>query len=389
MLSNNRKLIYVLNHYSENSSQHFFHVLNLLEEIARNEVSIKLIIEKSDGIPIINQNNIEIFCLKKTGIFRLLELYILIRRIQQAGYNKLFVRITNWGAIIAILNSFVSKLEVYYWQSGTVYEYDNEQKFGINKIRWYFKTRLPFNFIKRFVTFFVTGPESMKEYYVKVVGVNADKIKILYNDIDTSRFCRVEKDNVEAIKKELNIADKKKIILFVHKFSPVRRSKLYVSNFVAQFYKESLLQDYLFYFIGDGSDKDEIEAEVKVKGYHDKLFFLGALPNAQVHKYYQIAEIFINPTHAEGFPRVLIEAMACGLPVVTTNAGGIKDILGNLQLKYMSDINDSNHFASNLIAMAKLSESQLEEIKNENLHVAKRYSTYEVAKMYLKTIFYE
>lgn len=389
MLSNNRKLIYILNHYSESSSQHFFHVLNLLEEIARNEVSIKLIIEKSEGIPIINQPNIEVFCLKKKGIYRLLELYILIGRIQKEGYNKLFVRITNWGAIMAILNSFVSKLEVYYWQSGTVFGYDNEQKLSINKVKWYLKTRLPFNFIKRFVTFFVTGPESMKEYYVNVVGVNADKIKILYNDIDTSRFYKVEKHNIEAIKNELGIANDKKIILFVHKFSPVRRSKLYISNFVKQFYTESLLQDYLFYFIGDGSDKEDIEAEVKSMGYQDKVFFLGALPNAQVHKYYQIAEIFINPTHAEGFPRVLIEAMACGLPVVTTNAGGIKDILGNLQLQYMSDINDSNHFASNLIAMAKLSDSQLFEIKKENLEVVKKYSTSEVAKMYLKVIFNE
>ncbi len=384
-----KKLIYILNHYSENSSQHFFHVLNLLEEIARTGVSIKLIIEKAEGIPIVNQPNIEVFCLKKTGVYRLLELFILIRLIQKEGYNKLFVRITNWGAIMAILNSFVSKLEVYYWQSGTVYEYDDEQKFSINKIKWYLKTRFPFNFIKRFVTFFVTGPESMKEYYVKVVGVNADKIKILYNDIDTSRFHKVEKHNILVVKNELGIANDKKIILFVHKFSPVRRSKLYIGNLIDKFYKESLLQDYLFYFIGDGTDKDDIEAEVEAMGYQDKVFFLGALPNAIVHQFYQIAHIFINPTYAEGFPRVLIEAMACGLPIVTTNAGGIKDILGSLQLQYMSDINDSNHFATNLIAMAKLDESELEEVRKENLEIVKKYSTHMVAKMYSNTIFNE
>lgn len=389
MLSNNKKLIYILNHYSENSSQHFFHVLNLLEEIARNEVSIKLIIEKAEGEPIINQPNIEVYCLKRTGIYRLLELYILISRIQKEGYNKLFVRITNWGAIMAILNSFVSNMEVFYWQSGTVFDYDNEQKFSLDKVKWYFKTRLPFNFIKRFVTFFVTGPESMKEYYANVVGVNEDKIRILYNDIDTSRFYKIEKQKVETIKKELGVANGKKIILFVHKFSPVRRSKLYVSNFLEQFYNESLLQNYLFYFIGDGIDKDDIEAEVKAMGYQDKVFFLGSLPNAEVHQFYQIADIFINPTHAEGFPRVLIEAMACGLPIVTTNAGGIKDILGSKQLHYMSDINDSNNFATNLISMAKLSELELEGVINENLENIKKYSTYEVAEMYIKTIFNE
>jgi glycosyltransferase involved in cell wall biosynthesis len=384
-----KKLIYILNHYSENSSQHFFHVLNLLEEVAQNGVNIKLIIEKTEGKPTVNHSNIEVFCLKKTGIYRLFELYGLISQMQREGYDKLFVRITNWGAIMAILNSFISKLEVYYWHSGTVFEFDNEQKFSLDKVKWYLKTRLPFNFIKRFVTFFVTGPESMREYYVSMVGVNDDKIRILYNDIDTSRFYKVEKQKSETIKNELGIASDKKIILFVHKFSPVRRSKLYVSNFIKQFYNESLLQDYLFYFIGDGKDKNDVEVEINMMGYQDKVFFLGSLPNAHVHQFYQIADIFINPTHAEGFPRVLIEAMACGLPIVTTNAGGIKDILGEKQLDFMSDINDSNGFAINLVKLAKLETSELNLIRNENLEEIKKYSTQKVALMYIKTIFNE
>lgn len=388
-MTGSNKLIYILNHYSDDSSQHFFHVLNLLEEIAQNGVDIKLIIEKSVGKPIVNNSNIEVFCLKKTGIYRLFELYGLISKIQKQGYNKLFVRITNWGAIMAILNSFLSNLEVYYWHSGTVFEFDNEQKFSLDKVKWYLKTRLPFNFIKRYVTFFVTGPESMKEYYANVVGVNRDKIKILYNDINTSRFYKVEKEKVDTIKNELGIASDKKVILFVHKFSPVRKSKLYVSNFIKQFYNESLLQNYLFYFIGDGKDKDDIENEVKAMGYHDRVFFLGSLPNAEVHQFYQIADIFINPTHAEGFPRVLIEAMACGLPIVTTNAGGITDILGQKQLGYMSDINDSNGFAINLVKLAKLKSSELNLIRDENLEEIEKYSTQKVALMYIKTIFDE
>lgn len=388
-MTNPNKLIYILNHYSDNSSQHFFHVLNLLEEIAENDVSVKLIIEKSVGKPIVNNSNIEVFCLKKAGVYRLFELYGLISQIQKQGYNKLFVRITNWGAIMAILNSFVSNLEVYYWHSGTVFEFDNEQKFSLDKLKWYLKTRLPFNFIKRYVTFFVTGPESMKEYYANVVGVKKDKIKILYNDIDTSRFYKVEKEKVDTIKNELGIASDKKVILFVHKFSPVRKSKLYVSNFIKQFYNEDLLQNYLFYFIGDGKDKEDIENEVKAMGYHDKVFFLGSLPNAEVHRFYQIADIFINPTHAEGFPRVLIEAMACGLPIVTTNAGGIKDILGHKQLNFMSDINDSNGFATNLVKLAKLNILELNLIRDENLEEIEKYSTQKVASMYIKTIFHE
>lgn len=387
MVLNKNNFIYVLNNYSVNSTEHFFHVLNLLEEIANNGVEIILIIEKSDGKPSIKSPNIKVICLKNTGFRRLVELYNLIGKFQKDNYLKLFVRISNWAAVVAIVKSFFSKLEVYYWHSGTVFEFDDKEPLSFSKFKWYFKTRLPFNFIKRNATYFVTGPESMRDYYVGKVGVKKEKIKILYNDIDVSRFSILEDKAKEIIKKELNINTEKKVILFVHNFSPVRNTKLYVANFLKKFYATSDLHNYEFYFIGGGKEREVIEEQVIAMNLKDKVFFLGSLPNNQVHKYYQVADIFINPTAAEGFPRVLIEAMACGLPIVTTNAGGIIDILGSKQLEYMSDITDPNTFADNLIKIARLSKDELHKLKEENTKRIKNYSTEKVALMYVKTLF--
>lgn len=383
----NKKLIYILNNYSSNSSEHFYHVLNLLEEISTKGVNILLIIEKSDSTPHVISPLIQVLCLKKKGLSRLFEINRLIKRASKQGYNKLFVRISNWATIIAILRSFFSKLEVFYWHSGTVFEFDNKRPFSFQKCKWYLKTRLPFNFIKKYVTFFVTGPESMRDYYVKNVGVQNEKIKILYNDIDISRFKLVSKYDKLLIKKELNIDHDKKIILFVHKFSPVRNTNFYVENFIKKFYLIENLDDYSFYFIGGGKDKNEVEYQVNRLELKNKVFFLGSLPNSDVHKYYQIADYFINPTAAEGFPRVLLEAMACGLPIITTNAGGIKDIMGEKQKDYMSDINNSDEFADNLIKMVKLTNEQLAKIIDENLERVSLYSTPKIANMYIKTIF--
>jgi len=387
MTLNKKKLIYILNNYSINSTEHFFHVLNLLEEIAKNGIEILLIIEKSDGIPVTKSPNIKVICLKNTGFKRLIELYYLIGIAQKENYNKLFVRISNWAAVVAIVKSFFSKLEVYYWHSGTVFEFDAKEPMSLTKLKWYFKTRLPFNFIKKNATYFVTGPESMGDYYAEVVGVKREKIKILYNDIDVSRFSAKSNSDKIKIKIDLNVSLDHKVILFVHNFSPVRKTKFYVANFLEKFYKETYFQDYKFYFIGGGKDREEIERQVVDLGLNENVFFLGSLPNNKVHEYYQIADIFINPTGAEGFPRVLIEAMACGLPIITTNAGGIKDILGSKQLDYMSDINNSDDFASNLIRMAKMSSTELEFLKKENLEGIKKYSTSNVALMYIKTFF--
>lgn len=387
MALNNKRLIYILNTYSVNSTEHFFHVLNLLEEIANNGVDILLIIEKSDGIPITKSPNIKVICVKNVGFKRLIELYGIIGNAHKANYNKLFVRISNWAAIVAIIKSFFSKLEVYYWHSGTVFDFDDKEPMSFSKLKWLFKTRFPFNFIKKNSTFFVTGPESMKEYYVERVGVKREKIKILYNDIDISRFSILEDSAKTSIKNELHINSDRKIILFVHNFSPVRNTKLYVANFLQKFYADSNLNCYDFYFIGGGKDRMEIEEQVMAMGFKKNVFFLGALPNNIIHQYYQIADVFINPTGAEGFPRVLIEAMACGLPIVTTNAGGIKDILGRNQLSYMSDVSNSDEFAYNLIKMAKLCLNDIEILKNENLEGIKKYSTANVASMYIKTLF--
>lgn len=389
MALNKNKLIYILNNYSVNSTEHFFHVLNLLEEIANNGCEILLIIEKSNGIPLIKSPNIKVICVKNTGFKRLVEMYGLIGRAQKENFNKLFVRISNWAAVVAIIKSFFSKLEVYYWHSGTVFGFDDKQPLSFSKLKWFFKTRLPFNFIKRKVTFFVTGPESMEKYYTDVVGVKREKIKILYNDIDVSRFSILDDSAKITIKKELNINVERKVILFVHNFSPVRNTKLYVANFLEKFYAASDLHGYDFYFIGGGKERKEIEEQTIVMGLKENVFFLGALPNNKVHQYYQIADIFINPTGAEGFPRVLIEAMACGLPIVTTNAGGIVDILGSKQLAYMSDVSDTNRFGLNLMKMARLAPDELNSIKKENMDRIKIYSTEKVALMYIKTLFNE
>lgn len=382
-----KKLIYVLNNFSINSTEHFFHVLNLLEEIANRDVEILLIIEKANGLPVFKNSNIKVVSLKKTGFKRLIELYELIGKAQKENYLKLFIRISNWAAVVAIIKSFSSKLEVYYWHSGTVFEFDEKEPLTLSKFKWYFKTRIPFNFIKKNVTYFVTGPESMINYYVDKVGVKREKIKLLYNDIDISRFSILPNNEKKLLKKDLNIDAEKKVILFVHNFSPVRNTKLYVVNFLEKFYSSRDLNNYVFYFIGGGKEKIEIENQVSLLGMKEKVFFLGPLPNIVVHKYYQIADIFINPTSTEGFPRVILEAMACGLPIVTTNAGGIRDILFSKQLKFMSKIDDPIGFANNLIIMAKLPINEIKELNDLSIQRVKKYSTEEVSKMYVKTIF--
>ncbi len=377
-----RKLIYILNQYSNKEGSHFYHILNLLEEIAKNDVDIKLIIEKAIDIPHFDIPNIEVIAQKESGLKRLIELFNILKKLNKQGYKKSFVRISQNGAIPAILISKFYGGQVYFWQSGTTHEIEKKKAFDLKK---FLKSELPFNIVKKFTTYFVTGPESMLDYYEKIVGVKKEKLVCLYNDIDVNRFSNINEYEKNQIKQELGI-ENKKIILFVKRMSKIK-GILFYSPFIIQEIEQVIReQNYICYYLGDGSEKEELEKQVKNKKLDDIVKIVGNKPNKDIQKFYQIADIFINPTLEEGFPRVLIEAMASGLPTVTTNAGGTVDIIGEFQSKYMVDIKDKEGFAIKLKELI-LDENMQKKLAFENIVQVKKFSTENVAKMYIEEIF--
>jgi glycosyltransferase involved in cell wall biosynthesis len=301
------------------------------------------------------------------------------------GFNKVFIRISTSSALIAILISFFKNLEVYYWHSGTVKEFNDSVPFGIKKIKNYFFSALPFNLVKKYTKWFVTGPESMKDYYIENYNIKPSKILILYNDIDLQRFNSCNEEKKDQLKLSLGISVSKKTILFVHRLSPVRKSLYYLPYVLERFYEKNYTE-FETVIIGEGSELEKLRQLVSSANLNDKVKILGGKPNNIIQQYYNIADIFINPTYTEGFPRVLIEAMAAGLPIVTTDAGGIKDIIDEKQRQLMVDRNDRDAFAEKLKELAG-NNNLRQELSKENLDRVRRYSTQNVAQMYVNSIF--
>jgi glycosyltransferase involved in cell wall biosynthesis len=89
-----------------------------------------------------------------------------------------------------------------------------------------------------------------------------------------------------------------------------------------------------FILVGSGGvDMHNCEAElkqfVKTKCLEETIYFSGEVGN--VHEYLQASDIFVLPSEDDAFPLALVEAMACGLPVVTTRVGGIPEIVSDKQ----------------------------------------------------------
>jgi len=84
---------------------------------------------------------------------------------------------------------------------------------------------------------------------------------------------------------------------------------------------------YTLTLVGDGPERGSLEKFCRELKLEDRVFFTGALGQAEVREEYQAADIFVLPSFAEGVPVVLMEAMAMGLPVVSTNITGIPELV--------------------------------------------------------------
>lgn len=82
-------------------------------------------------------------------------------------------------------------------------------------------------------------------------------------------------------------------------------------------------------FVGMGPDYDSLQAHTKNLGIEDHVHFAGAVDQEHILDYYQVADIFVLPSFAEGLPVVLMEAMAMGIPCVTTAITGIPELIQN------------------------------------------------------------
>ena len=244
--------------------------------------------------------------------------------------------------------------QVFFWQSGTTIEFDRSQPLTLRKLQWRLKSWAPSRLVWRLCDVFVTGPEAMVDYYVSVGKIDRRKIRVLYNDVDHRRFAMSEDAKTELrreLRLRLGISEDAKIVLFVHRMSPVRRTLRYLPQAIEVSLSRGRQDDCHFLIAGGGDDARALQNSIDALGLSHRVSFTGEVPNMGIEELYACADLFIQPSHAEGFPRVLVEAMVAGLPVVTTNAGGSASLLGPQQQVYVTDKDEPAQFAKALTGL--------------------------------------
>lgn len=123
-------------------------------------------------------------------------------------------------------------------------------------------------------------------------------------------------------------------------------------------------------FVGDGKRRSELEQLALSLGVRDKVEFVGLLSSAEMVRQKLVeSDIFIFPTKAEGLPRVVIEAMAVGLPCLSTPVNGIPELL---EEEYMFDPVDAHGFANKVVELIS-NPAKMNEVSARNIEKAKEY----------------
>ena len=79
--------------------------------------------------------------------------------------------------------------------------------------------------------------------------------------------------------------------------------------------------------VGEGDRQDALQSLVRKLGIEDRVTFAGYVPHDEIHGYYEDADVFVLPSFNEGMSNTVLEAMAAGLPIVTTDTGGTAELL--------------------------------------------------------------
>ncbi len=155
------------------------------------------------------------------------------------------------------------------------------------------------------------------------LGIPSDKVAVIRNGIDRSIFYPRER---AAVRRKLGLDPDRKIVMTVCSLTPRKGIDRLIDAF-ALLVKQPVDEGALFYVIGEGQVRAALEAQIAAQGLSERVFLVGSRLQAELPEWYAAADAFCFATHGEGCPNVVIEALACGLPVIATDIPGIDELI--------------------------------------------------------------
>jgi phosphatidyl-myo-inositol dimannoside synthase len=155
-------------------------------------------------------------------------------------------------------------------------------------------------------------------------GVDIRRAYILPNCVDFKRFVPQSRD--QSLVERYGLQGSR-VILTTGRLAAKERYKGFdeVIDMLPRLIES--VPDLKYVIVGDGSDRRRLESRVKEMGVSDRVIFTGYIPESEKVAHYSLADVYVMPSSGEGFGIVLIEAAACGVPVVGSSVDGSREAL--------------------------------------------------------------
>ncbi|MDR1943098.1 MAG: glycosyltransferase [Endomicrobium sp.] len=240
-------------------------------------------------------------------------------------------------------------------------------------------------------------------YFVKKKAFSAKKIRTIYNGIDLEKF-KLNPQARQKIRQQYKIDDDDFVFLNVGRLVPAKDQKTLIEAFAMlnlslcaketmslstelgnQLYcvRSRSVQDdkgiVKLMLVGDGELRSDLQDLAKVKNLSDKVIFAGKQDNTA--DYYSAADCFVLSSAWEGFAVVVIEAMACKLPVVATDACVIREIIDD---DLIIPVKSVKELENKMLYIMELNKKQREQLGEKNIKTSQRYDINIISNNWLK-----
>lgn len=230
----------------------------------------------------------------------------------------------------------------------------------------YFKIRIPviytehnlqerYHFLTKFINKWSFNSQTMaigvsEDVTQSILQNNNPKIpcRTILNGVNIQSFQRNNSEQRNLVRKQYGIPEDALLVGTVAVFRFQKRLDKWLEIISEVIDKNSNIYGII---VGAGILEPEIYAKHKELNLEGKVFFTGLQTN--VKPYYEAMDVFMMCSSFEGLPIALLEAMSMGCAVVSTNAGGIKEVLRQDESGIMVDIDDWKNLSNSLLALAK------------------------------------
>lgn len=247
------------------------------------------------------------------------------------------------------LGEFVTAYDVHPNIKYVCHGHDNMIQFFPLKGKDYFSKEkilhaLEYRFLKKqkyakVPTYFIANSEDTKAFYERVLPKNQQKnVSLIGLGFDYDKFYRP--------KTEI-FPNKKLRLINVGSYQP-KKNQTFAIDITAELKEKGV--DFELNLIGFGSEYDNVRKKIEEKELTNYVFQRGLQSNVQ--EWYQNSDIYLHTAYYEPFGLVFLEAMAAGLPIVTLDGKGNRDIIENDKNGYLFHEQNATKFADKIIEIA-------------------------------------